>query len=509
MDEFAHQPGTTAEEMLASLRAQYLPDAVLIVNDGAVTWASANVADLLAWDPDEGIGKPLDALVHPDDQEAVRAACHAARGGTEAALAVQARRGEGSHTPVDLLLSPGQRAGDVDTVVAAIRPIGRILAERHALQAIEDAPRRLADRAGDVFFVIDGPGVVLDAGAAAYEMLGWLPEDLIGLPLQLLVHPDDMDSLDEYRRAVRNDTATGSVQARVRTRGGIFRWISATAVRTRDGGDDPAAARVLVAWRDIDSLVRNTRFVERDLARLRQIMDTALDPWMVLGPLRDERGHVTDFVIEDVNAGAAEYLRWPRERLLGARLLEEFPNVAEHGLMAAYLEALETGETVTIHDLAYPHEIFDETRLYELRARAEGGSLMITWRDTTPASLARNDLAQGEAMFRRAAANAGDALVVVTDGAVAWASPGAEGMGLTVDADFESAMSGVVVPDAVASVRACCLLAASGHDYTGRWHRPTDPPLVVRSRPAPGEGAPWIVTCIEERWTETDGGPGG
>lgn len=496
--------------MLASLRAQYLPDAVLIVNDGVVTWASANVADLLAWDPQEVVGTQLDALMHPDDQEAVRTACRAARAGEEAALAVQARRGEGAHTPVDLLLSPGQRAGDTgDTVVAAIRPIGRILTERHALQALEDAPRRLADRAGDVFFVMDGPGVVLDVGAAAYEMLGWLPEDLIGLQLQLLVHPDDLKRIDDYRRAVRADTATGSVQVRVRTRGGIFRWVSATAVLTRDGGDDPAATRVLVAWRDIDSLVRNTRFAERDLARLRKIMDTALDPWMVLGPLRDERGHVTDFVIEDVNAGAAEYLRWPRERLLGARLLEEFPNVVEHGLMAAYLEALESGETVTIHDLAYPHEIFDESRLYELRAQAEGGSLMITWRDTTPASLARNDLAQGEAMFRRAAGAAGDALVVVLDGAVTWASPGAAGMGLAVDADFEGVMSGVVVPDATASVRACCLLAASGHDYTGRWHRPKDPPLVVRSRPGPGEGAPWIVTMIEERWTEPDGGPGG
>lgn len=504
MHEFPHTPGATADEMLASLRAQYLPDAVLIVSDGVVTWASSNVAELLAWDPDEVIGTHLDSLVHPDDQESVRDACRSACTGEEAALTVRARRGRGAHAPVDILLSPSQRAGDVaGTVVIAIRPIGRILGERHALETLEDAPRRLAERAGDIFFVTDGPGVVLDVGATAYEMLGWLPEDLIGLPIQLLLHPDDLKDAANYRQAVRADTATRSMEIRARTRGGTFRWISATAVLTRDGGDDPSKSRVLVSWRDIDSLMRNTRFAERDLARLRKIMDAALDPWMVLGPLRDEHGHVTDFVIEDVNAGAAEYLRWPRERLLGSRLLEEFPNVAEHGLMAAYLDALESGETVTIHDLVYPHEIFDETRLYELRARAEGGSLMITWRDTTPASVARNELAHSEALFRRAASAAGDATVVVNDREVKWASPGADGMGLGVGTDFESTMSASVAPDDVPSVRACCLLAGSGHDYTGRWHRPNDPALVVRCRPTPGEGAPWIVTMIEERWTET------
>ena len=169
--------------------------------------------------------------------------------------------------------------------------------------------------------------------------------------------------------------------------------------------------------------------------------------------------------------------------------------------MAAYVEAMDTGEPVVIHDLRYPHDVFDETRMYELRARPAGDTLILTWRDTTSESLAHDALAENESLFRAVASAAGSALVMVTHGNVAWASPGAGQMGLAAGTDFEQAMTGLVVPDSAAGVRACCLLMGQGHNYRGRWHRAAGPPLVVSATTLPGLDEPGVVTMIEESWT--------
>lgn len=485
------------------LRSEYLPDAMLLVKDGVVTWASPNVGQLLGWDAAGVVGAPLESLVHPDDRAAVGNGALTAGAGDHVTMVVRAAGEHSPHHAVEMVLQARHDApeGEGDVVVA-VRTIDATTAARAAVDDAALAAQRLAERAGDVFFVVDGRGLVLEAGAAAYELLGRMPQDLIGLALPQLIHEDDREASQRYRDDVRGDRANGSVQIRVRTRGGTFRWVRATGVVLADGGGDPAAARVMVSWRDIDSLVRETRFAERESARLRMIIDTALDPWLVLEPLRDAQGQVTDFMIEDANDGAAEYLRWPIERLRGTRLCEEFPNMAGNGLMRAYVDALDSREPVTIHDLAYPHDVFGETRMYEVRAHAVGGSLMLTWRDTTPATRARDELAHSEAFFRGVAATAGDVLVAGALDAVRWASPGAAALGATPGADICEVMSAIVVPDSVPSVRACCLLMSHGHDYAGRWHRPTAPALVVRATPTPGEGARWVMTMIEERWTD-------
>lgn len=498
---YSSAPGT--DEEFAELLVQHSPDVLALLRDGRVTWLSPNAPQVLGWTDQKAMNAPIDSLVHPDDESAVRNACLSASSGDRVALVAHARAGAGGHTlPVEMRFGPREVGGAGSDVAVTLRAIDDVFALRDALTAATRADRRLAERAGDAIFVVDPQGMVVDVGANAYDMLGWPPDEVLGIHLPDLVHPDDRGAMEAYRRDVRRDTKVGSVELRARTRGGRYRWVLATGLllQTRPGAA-PDDDRVLVSWRDIDGLVRDTRLAERETERLRAIMDTALDPWLHLTPLRDRHGEITDFIIEDANEGAAEYLRWPRERLLGARLLEEFPNVAEHGLMAAYVEAMDTGEPVVIHDLRYPHDVFDETRMYELRARPAGDTLILTWRDTTSESLAHDALAENESLFRAVASAAGSALVMVTHGNVAWASPGAGKMGLAAGTDFEQAMTGLVVPDSAAGVRACCLLIGQGHNYRGRWHRAAGPPLVVSATTLPGLDEPGVVTMIEESWT--------
>ena len=485
---------------LAELMQHYLPDALLIVREGTVMWASPAIEDVIGLAPGAVVDAPLSDLVHPDDRDALAGACEAAGRGDGESLAVRMRGAGDMQVPATAWV---QARVEGDGVVVAVRPAVGGTKAHGDWDLTTLAARKLAERAGDVLWVLDGNGATIEVSAAIHDLLSWTPEEAAAIGGPKLVHPDDYAMLRTYRSAVQADTARGSIEIRVRARGGGYRWVRGTGVMVRDGAGKPEDTRVIVAWRDIDALVRDTRFAERESERLRDILDAALDPWLMLSPVRNARGAIVDFVVQDANAGAAEYLRWPRDRLIGISLLEEFPSVASHGLMPAYIEAMQSGELVVIHDLVYPHELFGKERRYEARAQASGGSLMVTWRDTTPASRARNELAANEIFFRALASSAGDALVALDAGTVRWASPGAIAMGLTSGCDFEDVMGHLVVPDSIPQVRACSMLLEGGHDYAGRWHRFDDGVLVVSGHVLMGNGERSVVAMIAENWTAT------
>lgn len=503
-------PGAAADEdLLADLRARFIPDAILLLRDGAVSWVSPNAMALLGWSPDQIVGLPLDALVHDDDRQAVESAASAAGEGQSEGLVARVGGGMAPLRTLEVLLTPREAADGLGDVVVTLRPIDSTVAFREVATAGATAPRALADRAGDIFLVFDGTATVIEVGAALQEKLGWLPEEIMGSRPYDWVYADDLPALEAYRAEVQAGTARGSIEMRVRARGGGLRWMRATGVMVRNGGpDNPEATRILVSWRDIDSLVREKRFAEREATRLRALMDTALDPWLILTPMRDANGMIIDFLVADANEGAAEYLRWPRDRLVGAHLLEEFPDLGAQGLMHAYVQCAESGEPLEIHDLAFPHDLFGESRFHYLRGQRVDGQVMLRWDDTTIASTARNELAANEALFRGVANHAGDAVVMVDGGEVRWASPGAVSLGLSVGSAVEQVLLSLVVPDSEAQVRTCCLLLENSHAYRGRWHRPDGPPVIVCANPLPGDGVRGILTLVDETWAMGDLLPG-
>lgn len=370
----------------------------------------------------------------------------------------------------------------------------------------------MAQRAGDLLAVVDGSGRVIETSASSYDLLGWSAREMTDMSMLGLVHPDDQEPLKGYRESVQAGTAHGSIELRLRTKGGAWRWFQGTALLLTVPGTPQDDLRVIVVLRSIDELVRETHFAEREAARLRALLDSALDPWLLMCPLRDRRGRIVDFVVEDTNEAAATYLRWPRERLLGTRIVREFPALVSHGLIDAYADAVDRGMPVVLHDLVYPHEVFGETRRYELRAQAAGGSLLLTWRDTTAGT---DDDGQGAAGAPPSslAAWAGDAAVLVVDDVVEWASPGARDMGLVKGSAFTAGMTGVVSRKCSRDVHACAATMHHGHGYAGRWSRDGEAALAVRARPAPDGGGGAMVTMIAEDWTPAAGtaagrGPG-
>lgn len=489
---------------IVELLGRYSSDMAFVMTDGALTWIAPRLPALVGRQAGDILGTSLDDALHADDREEYARALERVAHGQDAVLVARIRHARGHHVPVEIRLHPHEDERGRHEVVGTVRDITDTLDLRETALRAQEALSTIAARSGDLLFVVDGDGVIVEASTGTVDMLGWLPEEMVGMNLAALIHPDQADALEEYRAAVQDDRARGSMDVRVRTRGGAWRWCRNAGVLLTDP-DVPSAAerRVLITFRDVDALHREINYAEREAAHLRVLLDASIDPWMVLSPIRDRTGRIVDFRVDDANQMAADYLNWSRERLVGTRLLDQFPGVAAHGLMPHYIDAVEFDEKVELEDVIYPHPVLGESRRYSVRARALDDTLLLSWRDTTTASLARDELAGAEAHFRGIAMRAGDALVRADDNTVVWASPGAAALGLEPGTEFEEAMAALVAPESQSALRTCGVTMTTPDGYTGRWARTGGKPaLVVRARPVKDHADECVVVVIDEDWTE-------
>ena len=131
-------------------------------------------------------------------------------------------------------------------------------------------------------------------------------------------------------------------------------------------------------------------------------IDTLIDPFVLLRPLLNEAGKVTDFVYEYANDAACETNMVAREELVGMRVLERFTQLAPVGLFDAYAAVIETSEPLALNDFAQPDTPGDEPdqRFFDVRALKAGELLVLTWRDVTDRDRAESERARLSAIVR-------------------------------------------------------------------------------------------------------------
>jgi PAS domain S-box-containing protein len=114
-------------------------------------------------------------------------------------------------------------------------------------------------------------------------------------------------------------------------------------------------------------------------------IETLIDPFVLLRPVRDQAGAIVDFVYEYANDAACEANVLAREELVGMRVLERVTQLAPVGLFDAYATVCETGESLALDDFAQPSRRGGEPerRCFDVRALKAGELLVLTWREVT------------------------------------------------------------------------------------------------------------------------------
>lgn len=167
------------------------------------------------------------------------------------------------------------------------------------------------------------------------------------------------------------------------------------------------------------------RNVAESESLLRAAMDGMLDPHALIESVRDDRGEVVDFTILLVNQAALDYWSLPGETVIGKRMLDLLPGVAETGLIRFYAGVLESGVAGAMNDWGYCNEVRGDFAFYDLRAaRAPGDRLSISWADVTERHRAVLALDEQRRRFQLLAENASDVVFRSdNDGVLEWVSP--------------------------------------------------------------------------------------
>ncbi len=274
--------------------------------------------------------------------------------------------------------------------------------------------RLLAENASDAVFQLDEDLHITWASPSSATVLGWAPDELIGVDALELLHPDDRSKVAEWTIAVERENAIG-VEARLRTKSGRYSYFAISLRAVAVDGDE---VELIGSIRNVDDDVTNRASLNLLSSRYRLIAENSLDV-VVVGDLDGRIRWVFDTVYQ--------LLGWRPDQLVGRRT-DELMHPDDVAEARAKRELMLAGERITTEvrirqaDGNYRwlaitgRDVPDETGVYTTR--------VVSWRDAEGAVAHRNAMAESEAQFRLLAENASD-IVWRTDrdGLVEWVSP--------------------------------------------------------------------------------------
>ncbi|MFK4101915.1 SpoIIE family protein phosphatase [Streptomyces sp. NPDC019531] len=158
----------------------------------------------------------------------------------------------------------------------------------------------------------------------------------------------------------------------LRTRGGPFTPRARQLLR--------AVARLCAGW--LRSFGARPELSAGAAATAAQpVFDSLPGSAMLLTPLRGPSGEVEDYRIDAATAEAVDVVGRTGRQLLGRRILECFPSMADEAVWHGCLRTLSTGEPFGGEPFAY-QEVVDgaaELSTYAVHSARLGGALVVTW----------------------------------------------------------------------------------------------------------------------------------
>lgn len=366
-------------------------------------------------------------LTHPEDLETDLAQINMVKDGKIQNYQIQKRYIRPDGTVIWGLLSVAclrDKNGAVQYFISQIADISEEMKTRTRLADSEEHFRLLAENASDIVVQTNNEGLIQWIAPGVTTALGVTPAQLHGELLRNLVHPEEWDALDALLEQLKNATQ-GDIEARLRVRDSGYRWF-AISMKPLLGTDGRMKGGV-GGFRDIHAQVRNRDIIKAERRRLKTTLDSMLDPHVLIQPVWNTEGHISDFLYADANPMACEALGLPRERLLGRSMMELFPALETSGLMNIFRQTVKTGEEAVLDDFEYPTNDGSPAWLDVRVVRVEGQVSMF-WRNVTERHRASAQIAASEERYRLLAMNSSDVVVrIAEDDRILWISPSVSG----------------------------------------------------------------------------------
>mgnify|MGYP003343961917 CR=1 FL=1 len=393
----------------------------LASQDGVFEWVSESVQARYGWHPSDLVGRPAIDLAHPDDRAQVRQASARIDAGEFVCLRVRIRGKDGQYRWTATTL---QRITDPETGrrlrIASWRDVDDEVAAEEALATSEAHFRLLAENATDIVIETDPALAIAWVSPSVRHALGWEPTSLIGVPALELVVEDDRQKVIEARPEVLEQGRPSTLELRLRTASGGFRWVRAYGRAV----DAPDGTILVVGVVDIDEYVAERKARANSEARYRLLVESAADVVLAIS----DDGQIT-WASPSVTAA----LGWYPEELMGVDPLSLMPDDDRPGycetLRTLFEQQLTTPVELTVRssDGSW-RQMLAVFHLIDVAFDGEA-SVVIGLTDITELASERSARVEADAHFRLLAEH-GSTVVYqcALDGTVTWISPTLESL---------------------------------------------------------------------------------
>lgn len=254
---------------------------------------------------------------------------------------------------------------------------------------------------------------------------------------------DRMDTTDEAREEVRRLQLRSLIIVPLRKRRrvlGAIQFVNSSLHRSYNE-DDVLLARAVASR--IASSLENRRLTERlHRDEFRAALDAMLDNVAIGQAVRNDDGEIVDFVIQFMNAASSDGANRGPNQLVGKRLLDAYPGLADSGLFERYVRVVESREPLITDRMRYDDVTADGEVIsgwWSLRVVPFGDGYLASSRDETATVTAELELQEA----REAKARTRIALEVLQAAALPRELPVVEGLDFGVR--YEPAAPGLPV----------------------------------------------------------------
>lgn len=248
--------------------------------------------------------------------------------------------------------------------------------------------------------LLDPGGRILNANTMSERLLGYPRLELTTRPLTSLLYPDDVAAfkrLNESLLAGKEEGRRGELRF-VRKNKQIM-VAAVTIALLGDAAEQPREQIVMIE--DITDRRRLEDALRRNETLFRGAVESLLDAFAILSPIRDDQGRVVDFRIEYANYAALEISHQTREGSIGKVLGEVVAGIRETGLLQHYLEVAETGNPLRLDAFPYIDPALPEGTIVwiDVRAARVGNNIAVAWRDVSGRVRAQEEIRKGRELL--------------------------------------------------------------------------------------------------------------
>jgi PAS domain S-box-containing protein len=222
--------------------------------DNTIRYMSPSVKRILGYEPDEMVGVFVPGLIHPDDLEySALEAVKILANPEHKCAPVRYRHKDGSYVYLENYFTNMLEDPNVGAIVANSRDVTDRVRAEEALKQSEQRFKLLVENAHDVIAVCESDNTIRSVSPAVRRVLGYEPEELAGVFVPTLLHPDEIESAAKIvERANRTPGASEPVTFRFRHKDGS--WVHVETI-FNNLLSDPAVGAIVANGRDVTERV--------------------------------------------------------------------------------------------------------------------------------------------------------------------------------------------------------------------------------------------------------------